>query len=296
MPTSVKVILSSYGGLLKSQSKVELVEQALQTVGLDYQLVVTEYSRHAEALAQQAALEGWSLVVAAGGDGTVNEVLNGLMQADPDKQRSTLGIIPLGTGNDVAHALALPNDVTEACRRLVEGRTRLIDLGLVNGRYFCNNSAVGLETIVTINQNEMRRLGSVRYLLAAVKTILTAQSWSMRLVWDHGVFEGPVALVSVGNSTRTGGSFYMTPKACLDDGLLDFVYAFGMSRHQMLRLLPQTLSGKHINHPLVVYQRTKSLTITATPPTPIQTDGEVFERSAVEINYQILPDKLRVVV
>ncbi|MCB0207922.1 MAG: diacylglycerol kinase family lipid kinase [Anaerolineae bacterium] len=296
MPTSVKVILNTYGGLLKHQEKINIVEQALQTAGLDYQLVPTEHVGHALELARQAALESWPIIVAAGGDGTINEVLNGLMQADPNTQRSTLGIIPLGTCNDLADALALPRDVTAACRRLVEGQTRIIDIGQVNGRYFGNNSAVGLEPMVTIAQNTMRRFGSARYMLAAVKTILSSQSWSMRLVWDHGIYEGSVTLVSVGNNTRTGGAFYMTPKACLDDGLLDFVYAFGMGRLQMMRLLPQTFSGKHINHPLVAYQQTTKLSITATPTTPIQADGEIIETDAVEINYQILPNKLRVII
>ena len=296
MPTSVKVILNTYGGLLKRQEKIDLVERALQAAELDYQLSLTQHVGHALELARQAALESWPIVVAAGGDGTLNEVLNGLMQADPGTQRSTLGIIPLGTCNDLADALSLPHDITAACRRLVEGQTRIIDIGLVNGRYFGNNSAVGLEPLVTIAQNEMRRFGSMRYMLAAVKTILSPQSWSMRLAWDHGVYEGSVALVSVGNNARTGGSFYMTPKARLDDGLLDFAYAFGMSSLQMLRLLPQTFSGKHINHPLVAYQQTTKLSITATPSTPIQADGELFENDAVEINYEILPNKLRVIV
>ncbi|MCB0165951.1 MAG: diacylglycerol kinase family lipid kinase [Anaerolineae bacterium] len=296
MPTKAKIILNTHGGLLKSQAKIDQVEQALHTVGLDYQLAITERPDHGLALAQQAALEGWPVVVAAGGDGTINEVVNGLMQANPAEQTSLLGIIPLGTGNDLADALEIPRDVTAACRRLAAGNTRQIDLGLVNGRYFANNSAVGLEPVVTVAQNEMRYAGSSRYMLAAIKTIMTAQSWSMRIKWDHGIYEGPVTLVSIGNNTRTGGAFYMTPKACLDDGLLDFVYAVGMSRWQLLRLLPKTLSGRHINHPLVTYQQTKVLSITATPPTPIHADGEVFERQAIEINYQIFPKKLQVIV
>lgn len=296
MPTSVKIILSSKGGLLSRQAKIDSVEQAMQAIGLEYRLVTTQHIGHAIELARQAALEEWPIIVAAGGDGTINEVLNGIMQADPNTQRSTLGIIPLGTGNDLSDALAIPREVTAACHRFVKGQTRLIDLGLVNGHYFGNNSAVGLETSVTIAQKNMRNTGSMSYMLAAIKTILIAQSWSMRLVWDNGVYEGPLTLVSVGNTARTGGSFYMTPKATFDDGLLDFVYASRMSRVQMLRLLPQTLSGKHIEHPLVAYRQTKTLSITATPPTPIQTDGEILDKNAVKINYQIFPKKLRVIV
>jgi diacylglycerol kinase (ATP) len=143
----------------------------------------------------------------------------------------------------------------------------------------------------------MRRLkGNLRYIAAALKSIINAKPWSMRLDWGSGIYEGPITLVSVGNSPRTGGSFYMTPRAVLDDGMLDFVYAWGMSRWQILWLLPQTFTGKHIHHPLTAYLRTKSLSITASPPTPIQADGEVIDKAAIEINYRIIPKKLRVIV
>jgi len=294
----VKVILNSGGGRLNSQGKIALIEKAMQTAGLPYHLEMTTIPFNGHELAYQAAIEGWPVVVAAGGDGTINGVLNGLMRAEHEHQvQTTLGIIPLGTANDLADMLGLPRDVLPACQRLITTKTRLIDVGVVNGYYFANNSAVGLEPVVTIEHERMRHVGGeVRYLLAALKAIIGAKRWTMRLVWDTGMYEGPLTLVSVGNSPRTGGSFYMTPKAKLDDGLLDFVYAFGMSRLQMLKLLPQTFKGKHIHHPLVSYRQTTSLSITAWPATPIQADGEVIDTAASEINYQIMPQKLRVIV
>jgi YegS/Rv2252/BmrU family lipid kinase len=269
----------------------------MQASNLDYELVVTDRPTQGFEIAQQAALEGWPMIVAAGGDGTVNEVVNGLFQAKGNEPTPILGILPLGTANDLADVLTLPRDISLACQRIATGNTRLIDVGLVNGRYFVNNSAVGLEPVVTLIQNDMRRIkGNLRYILAALRGIIQAKPWYIRLSWETGMYEGLITLVSVGNSPRTGGAFYMTPKAQVDDGLFDFIYAVNMNRWQMLKLLPQTFSGKHINHPLVVYQQAKSLSITATPPTPIQADGEVFERNAVEIHYQILPQKLRVIV
>jgi diacylglycerol kinase (ATP) len=293
----VKLILNSGGGRLNGQAKIALVEKALQTTGLDYQLEATGSPFNGPELAYQAALEGWPVVVAAGGDGTINAVVNGLMRAAGQRETPALGILPLGTANDLADMLRLPRDITAACRRIAENKTRLIDVGVVNGYYFVNNSAVGLEPVVTMEHERMRHIqGNIRYLAAAVKAIAGAKSWNMRLTWDTGMYEGPITLVSVGNSPRTGGSFYMTPRAQLDDGILDFVYAFGMSRWQMLKLLPQTLKGKHIDHPLVAYVQTKSLSITALPATPIQADGEIIDEAATEINYHILPQKLRVLV
>ena len=269
----------------------------MRAARLDYSLEQTEYPNHGFELAQRAALNGSSIVVAAGGDGTINEVVNGLLQVSTGNQPVILGIIPLGSANDLADALKLPQDVATACQRLAGGNTRLLDVGIVNGHYFVNNSAIGLEAAVTVEQDQMRRVqGTPRYVLAAVKTIFKAKSWQARIRWDNGIFEGPITLVSVGNSKRTGGAFYMTPQAKVDDGLLDFIYAIKMSRRQMLKLLPQTFSGKHVQHPLIVYLKTTSLSITVNPATPIQADGEIINEAATEINYQLLPQKLRVIV
>ena len=214
-----------------------------------------------------------------------------------ENQAGTLGIIPLGTANDLADVLQLPRDAAAACQRIAAGNTRLIDIGTVNDHFFANNSAVGLEPVVTINHEQIRRVkGNLRYLLAALKSIIQAKPWQMRLAWDSGTYEGPVMLVSVGNSHRTGGLFYMTPQAVLDDGLLDFVYAVGLTRWQLLTLLPKTFKGTHINHPLVTYLKTRTLSITSSPSTPIQADGEVIDRRALEISYSILPNRLRIVV
>lgn len=297
MANKINVILNTYGGRLGAQAKTALVEQSLQAAGLDYKLELTQYAGHAIELARQAADEGWPVIVAAGGDGTIHEVINGLLQSARQNQTAILGIIPMGTANDLADVLQLPRDALAACQRIAAGNCRVIDVGTVNGQYFSNNSALGLEPVVTINHEHMRQVkGNLRYLLAALKSIIEAKPWHMRLVWDDGVYEGSITLVSVGNSNRTGGLFYMTPNAVLDDGLLDVVFAEGLTRWQMFKLLPKTLKGDHIHHPKVRYVRSKSISITSSPGTPIQADGEVIDRTATEINYSIIPGKFRVIV
>jgi diacylglycerol kinase (ATP) len=293
----VKVILNPYSGALPGQAKVARVEHALRQVGLDYHLEITSGPGHAIELARQAALDSWPVIVAAGGDGTINEVVNGLMQAAGEAEVGILGIIPLGTGNDLAEMLGLPGDINAVCQRLLSGQTRLIDVGRVNDRYFVNNSAVGLEPVITMAHEKLRWFrGKLRYILAALQSIMSAKSWLMRVTWAENLYDGPVILVSVGNSCRTGGSFYMTPQAKLDDGLLDFVYAGNLSRWQILQLLPQTFKGTHVCHPQVVYHKTASLSITAFSTTPIQADGEIIAKEATEIIYRLLPGKLRVII
>ncbi|MBE7552070.1 MAG: diacylglycerol kinase family lipid kinase [Anaerolineales bacterium] len=297
MAGKIKVILNPYGGRLPKEAKITLVEQALSQAGLAYHLEITVRRGQGIELARQARQAGWPVVAAAGGDGMVNEVSNGLLQAAGEAEAGILGVIPVGTANDLAEMLQIPLDVTAACQRLAAGATRLIDVGEVNGHYFVNNSAVGLEPVVTEAHDRMRWVkGNLRYILAALKTLAQAKPWHMRLSWGDSSFEGFINLVSIGNSNRTGGFFYMTPHAQLDDGLLDFVYAAGLSRWQMLRLLPQTFTGAHIQHPQVVYHQTTSLSITTSPPTLVQTDGEILPGNATEIVYHLIPKKLRVIV
>jgi YegS/Rv2252/BmrU family lipid kinase len=246
----VKIILNPYGGRLPKEKKVSQIKQAFANTGLAYDLTLTTRPGQAIDLAQWAAQEGWSIIVAAGGDGTISEVVNGLMAYAGEREAGTLGILPLGTANDLADMLALPRNLEEACQRIVARKTRLIDVGRVNNRFFVNNSAVGLEPMVSLAHEEMRWVkGDLRYIVAAVKAIIKAKFWQMKLTWDEGSCENLMTLVSVGNSRRTGGAFYMTPQAEVDDGLLDFVYALKASRLEMFKLLPQTFKGKHIHHP-----------------------------------------------
>lgn len=297
MANQIKVILNPYGGRLPREAKIALVEQALAQAGLDYHLELTARRGHGVELARQASQDGWPVVAAAGGDGMVNEVSNGLLQAAGEAEAGILGIIPLGTANDLASMLQIPLNVSGACQRLAAGATRLIDVGEVNGHYFVNNSAVGLEPVVTEAHDRMRWVkGNLRYMLAALKTLARAKPWHMCLCWGDNSFEGPINLVSIGNSNRTGGLFYMTPHAQLDDGLLDFIYAASLSRWQMLWLLPKTFKGEHLQHPQVVYHKTTTLSITAFDPTLIQTDGEIMPGEATEIIYHLIPKKLRVIV
>jgi diacylglycerol kinase (ATP) len=293
----IKVILNPYGGRLPREAKVAQVEQALRHADLDYCLELTTRRGQGIELAHQAALDGWPIIVAAGGDGMVNEVATGLLQAAGEAEAGTLGIIPMGTANDLAEMLGIPLHVPAACQRLAADAIRLIDVGQVNGHYFVNNSSVGLEPMVTAAHERLRWVnGNARYILAALQAISRAKPWHMGLSWGNSAFDGPVTLVSVGNSNRTGGFFYMTPQATPDDGLLDFVFATGLNRWQLLRLLPQTFKGSHIHHPQVVYHQTTSLSIIASPPTLIQTDGEIIEDNATEIIYRLIAKKLRVIV
>ena len=294
---TAKIIVNPYAGRWKAKLAIPEIERTCQKIGLDYELVVTGGPSHGIELAREAALAGFSPIVSAGGDGSISEVVNGLMQAASDGVAGPFGVIPLGSADDFADMLGLEKKVETACRVILTGYVRFIDVGCVNGRFFDNNSAIGLEPMVTITQAAMKRVkGTPRYVLAALKTILSHKPWHMRLTWDDGEYEGPAALVSVGNNRRTGGAFWMTPRAEPDDGYLDFVFTGKLGRLKLLRLLPTTFDGSHVERPEITYVRTTRLTIECDPPTPIQADGELFDLSATRIEYTILPGRLQLIV
>ena len=287
------VILNPYSNRWQSGRQAPEIAHSLEQLSLDCEVVLSQEPDHATELAKEAAQDGRSPIIAAGGDGTIGEVINGLYQANPEDILGPLGIIPLGTANDLANNLGLPLDIHGSLKAVHGQKTRRIDLGQVNGWVFDNNSAVGLEPVVTIYNIRMTRLrGLIRYLVAALRAIAAKPEYEMLLRWDDGEYEGPVSLVSVGNCPVTGGLFTMAPDADPEDGLLTFVHGYAPTRRKMLSLLPRTISGEFINDPAIHQHHTRELEITCTPGTPLQADGEIRAEEATSIHYRVLPARL----
>lgn len=288
-----KVIFNPYAGRWNSLRRRPEVEEALQAAGVEYDLVQSDAPGQIVTLAEAAAREGSSPIIAAGGDGTFGEVVNGLHRAKPEGVLGPLGILPLGTANDLTVNLKMPLDIQKAVRVIASGKTRRIDLGKANEWVFDNNSAVGLEPVVTIYNIQMVRLrGVIRYLVAALRAINQKPEWTMSLEWDDGSYEGPVSLVSVGNCPITGGLFRMAPAADPTDGLLTFVVGYAPTRRRMLGLLPRVISGTHVNDPAIQQHHTRHLAIQSAPATPIQVDGEIRGKHLTEVQYEALPARL----
>ena len=294
---TAKVILNPYSGRWNARKRRPEMEAALQEAGVRYELVETGAPGEGVTLAEAAARAGFSPIIAAGGDGALGEVVNGLHRASPDRPLGPLGLMPLGTANDLVHNLGLPLDLKAMARAIAGGKTRRIDLGRANEWVFDNNSAVGLEPIVTLFNIRMVRLrGVIRYLVAALRAIHSKPTWSMRLEWDDGGYEGPVSLVTVGNCAVTGGLFRMAPAADPTDGKLTFVYAYAPSRLKMLSLLPRAISGDYVKDPAVHQHHTTRLQIHMTPDSPIQVDGELRSLALSSVEYLALPARLDVLV
>ena len=291
---TAKIILNPYSNRWNARARWPQAELALRAAGVDFELAVSKGLGDITRFAEQAARDGFSPIVAAGGDGTIGEVVNGLVRAvaQPDGPLATLGIIPLGTANDFAeHALGLPMDLTAAAQVIAAGRTRLIDLGQVNGRYFINNTALGLEPYITLIQDRIGWLKGVpRYLLAAIRGILDRPSWNAGIEWDGGSYTGPISLIYIGNGGRSGGVFFMAPHADPTDGKLTIVHGYRATRLGMFQLLPRAMkpgAGNYVESPGVIEFHCDWLRVRLDRPSPAHADGDVFTTSTQQLNYRI---------
>lgn len=292
---TIKVILNPYANRWGAKRRLSQVKLALAEAGVAYDLHVTTQRKEATQVAKAAAASGqFAAVVAAGGDGTVNEVVNGLIAAAlPDQPTVPFGVLPIGTGNDFNDMAGLPRQLAQNAVVIAGGKTRQIDAGRVNDHYFDNNCAVAMEPMVTIENNKITRLsGNLRYIVALGRALLKLKAWQMQIEWDGGSYDGPTYLLSVCNSPRTGGLFYMSPPARMDDGLFDFVFLPEVPKTTVLALLPRLFKGSHIQHPKVLHGRTRHIHLSSTPGTPIHADGEVITDAAATVTYTMLPGKI----
>jgi YegS/Rv2252/BmrU family lipid kinase len=306
---TAKVILNPYAGRWTAAKRQTEVESALREAGIDYELAVTEHSGHGTVLASQAVREGFSHIIAAGGDGSISEVVNGIVNELEEQDANELppfGILPLGSANDLVVNLGLPTEIAEAAQVIGAGNIQLMDLGQVSfdnnlrTRVFDNNSAIGLEPSITLIQERISWLrGVLRYIVATLIGIAQNPQWRMRIEWDNGEYYGPITLVTVGINPLTGGVFYMTPHADPFDGLLTFVYGSMPTRLQILRLLPRTMKpteGNYIEHPDIHEVHSPWLRIQSDTPTPLHADGEIQSEDVRNLEYKILPGRLPILM
>lgn len=297
-----KIIMNPWSDQRRAVERKSQIETFVQQYG-QADLVLTERPGHAAELARQAADAGYDLVVAAGGDGTVHEVINGLVQGD--KADVTLGVLPIGSGNDFAFGLGIPLDNLEAAvARLFQGTPRLVDLARIEddrGRYeiFDNNFGLGFDAVVVIRTEAITRVhGFLMYFLAVLQTIaLYYQTPHVDIWFDDEKVSQETLFLAMGVGPRGGGGFLLTPDAVSNDDLIDSCLVNPIGRLTMLGMLGQAIKGTHVHSKHVTMRKNRRIRIQSNMPMPIHIDGEVFaypKDNVRQVTVTSIPSALRV--
>lgn len=305
MPPKPIIIYNPAAGKGTARKNLPKVEMLLHDHGFDYDLTQTAGRGHALVLSRQAAEEGRDLIVAAGGDGTVNEVINGLMTANMNGRKlPALGVLPIGTGNDFSFGAGIPQKIDDACETVAHGQRHQIDVGQVTGgdfpqgRYFGNGIGLGFDTVVGFEAAKITWLhGAASYFAALVKTIfLYAHAPVYEISIDGAVQQKAFLMVSVMNGRRMGGAFMTAPQSDPGDGSFDLCLAGQVSQIAILPLALRFINGSQGEHPAVEMARGRQITIRAVEGTiPAHADGETVCTAGKALTVQIYPAALEVV-
>ena len=267
MPKKIKLILNPTANHGRSSQQAADLRPLMANHNADWG--GTEYPGHATELARLAGEQGYDLVVAVGGDGTVHEVVNGLMQV-PAETLPALGIVPLGSGNDFAHILKIPADPGEALLSAVNGQPHSLDVGSVrdeNDRleYFNNTIGMGFDSVVNLYTRKITVIhGFPMYFVALIMTIFRHfDALDLHVETDQQSWDLRSLMLALGNGPREGGGFIITPEAKLDDGLLNYVTIKKISRLMMLRLVPEVMNGTHGRFKDVVMGTCRRMSVTS---------------------------------
>ncbi len=262
-------------------------ESALKANGVEYEVIITEYPGHAIELGRRAALQGRELVVSVGGDGTLNEVGNGILSAHGEGDLPRLGIIPGGRGSDLCRTLGIPVEAEKAVQTIVQGSPRKIDAGLMRyildgkeeERFFFNVAGLGFDAEVTARANRMPGFlgGTLPYLLSVFIELARFRAKHVRLNVDGEERDlGEVAGVIVANGRSYGGGMLISPHSQVDDGLFHIIVMKKSNRRRLVMNFPKVYKGSHLELPEIEELTGKVIDVQSQERMLLQPDGEVF--------------------
>lgn len=298
-----KVIVNPVAGANATGRKWPRISRLLRHVGLSFDYQYTEGVGHAIELARAAASDGYRFLVAVGGDGTVNEVANGILSST-SSDVTTIGVVSTGTGGDFIRSVGIPRDYVTACSCLTTAGRLLIDVGVVQyqrggktfERFFVNSAGVGFDAAVAEISNRLPKYlgGTLPYLFSLLRSLAGYKNKSVVLKVGSRVEAKRVLSVVVANGRYFGGGMCVAPQAETDDGLLDVVTVGDMGKFELLRALPTIYKGTHIAHPKVSMERATKVTIESPDKFLVHTDGEFLGEGPA--SFWLMPSALSVAV
>jgi diacylglycerol kinase (ATP) len=300
-----KIIVNPTAGRGTGGRVIPEIERLLSTHGLEFDLVCTERPWHAAELAQESAAAGYDVIVAVGGDGTANEVLNGLMHAkETGTNIAAMGILCVGRGNDFAYGMSIPHDLDRGCRALAQGHRCTVDVGKVigglypQGRYFGNGIGIGFDAVVGFEAVKMTWLsGFPSYIVAVLKTVfLYFQAPLTKIECAEQTITQPSLMISIMNGQRMGGGFYTAPEGKPDDGTFDVCIAHEVNRARIFSLIPHFLKGTQATQEPIRMLQARRVVVTAVKGVlPAHADGETLCVEGQRLEVELLPGQIEMI-
>ena len=273
MSSKYYFIVNPAAGGGKNLSCISDIQDFCRQKNLRHEIALTKAPKHATELAKKAALH-YEVVVAVGGDGTVNEVSNGLIGS-----QAVLGIVPTGSGNDFSREVGLSKNIKKNLQKLLNGNVETIDVGFVDNRfYFVNAFGVGFDGEVASHAQKFMKFGRgfTGYLLSVLSTLVTYTFHRVCITIDsHEPINKEILFAAVANGTTYGGGFQVAPSAKINDGFFTICIVDKTAKLYTLRQLPKFMAGKHVSLPEVHMLTGKRVTIEASVPLQAQADGEL---------------------
>jgi diacylglycerol kinase (ATP) len=298
-----KVIVNPVAGAYSTRRKWPIISNLLKRVGLSFDFEYTEGVGHAIELARLAASDGYRYLVAVGGDGTVNEVANGILYST-NAATTALGIVSTGTGSDFIRSVGISRDYAAACSTLTSPRRRSIDVGVIEyqskgktlERFFINAAGVGFDAAVVRETERMPKFlgGTIPYVAGMLRTLFSYRNKPMVVRVGDEAESHRVLNVVVANGGYVGGGMHIAPLAELGDNLLDVVVIGDMGKLEILKEFPKVYKGTHVSLPKVSMKKGTQVTIESSEPVLVYADGELLGECPA--SFRVVPGALSLVV
>lgn len=283
--TSVLFICNPVAGRKKASEVENNIGQYLDPERFDARCVFTSYAGHAETIARTCEAD---IVVAVGGDGTVNEVARGIIGTD-----KVMGIIPCGSGNGLAFHHGIPSDIPGALKVIAEGRISKLDTGRICNHVFCCSCGVGMDAQTSLLFRKSKRRGFLSYIMIGIRMFFTYGRKHYSITVDGKTFDTSAKMITIGNANQWGNNAFITPDARTDDGLLNMTIIERINILNVIPLLAHLFSGTLSSSPIAKTCIGKSFSITRDAAGPIHFDGDaVFEGRRLTVS--IVPSSLKI--
>ncbi|OIP00759.1 MAG: hypothetical protein AUJ98_06465 [Bacteroidetes bacterium CG2_30_33_31] len=300
------VIVNPNAGGRQGKKDWPKIEAMIIDAGLKYKKVLTEYRHHAIKLTKMYVAQGYRKLICVGGDGTINEVVNGIMTSKANLQEVSFGVIMIGTGNDWGRMFDIPTDYKKALKVIIDAKKFQQDVGRVTyflgkeikERFFINAAGIGFDAMVVQNANTKKdkgKSGKFSYLITLFKTLMKYKNLNINVtIEDRQLVGSELFTMGIGIGRFSGGGMQQVPKAVADDGLFDIMLVNNISKAKIIYKIKKLYNGEILDLKEVNMFKAKSLVVSSTDKVMLEVDGESLGHSP--FTFEIIPERLNVIV